>query len=169
VRERKYKAHEKVSFSHSKSDKTHKLSFVNYNLRESGTGENETDIISDPHDHLCTACLLKYHIKSNLPPYWLGLLFLRKAKAEELKICQTLVVKYIIDINPTSKYDSTPRGKFGPSFLSKQVRQLAIFCKFDNAEKFTGRSARRGSISKMATSGVASGEILGHARQVRTY
>jgi hypothetical protein len=37
-------------------------------------------------------------------------------------------------------------------------------CKFDNAEKFTRQSARRGSISKMASSGVASGEILGLAR-----
>jgi hypothetical protein len=37
-------------------------------------------------------------------------------------------------------------------------------CKFDNAEKSTGQSARRGSISKMASSGVASREILGHAR-----
>jgi hypothetical protein len=45
-----------------------------------------------------------------------------------------------------------------------KVRQLAIMCKVDNAEKFTGCSARIGSVSKMATSGVASGEILGHAR-----
>jgi hypothetical protein len=36
--------------------------------------------------------------------------------------------------------------------------------KFDNANKFTGCSARRLSISKMATSRIASGEILGHAR-----
>jgi hypothetical protein len=69
-----------------------------------------------------------------------------------------------VDLDPTSARDSTPKGRFGLSFLSKHVRQLAIICKFDNAEKFTGRSARRGSISKMATSGVASGEILGHDR-----
>jgi hypothetical protein len=69
-----------------------------------------------------------------------------------------------VDSDPTSATDSYPKGKFGSSFLSMQVRQLAIICKFDNAAKFTWRSARRGSISKMATSGVASGEILVHAR-----
>jgi hypothetical protein len=37
-------------------------------------------------------------------------------------------------------------------------------CQFDNTEKSTGRSARHGSISKMASSGVASNEALGHAR-----
>jgi hypothetical protein len=63
-------------------------------------------------------------------------------------------------MDPISPTDS----KVGRTFLSKQVRQVAIICKFDNAEKFTGQSARRGSISKMASSGVASGEILGHPR-----
>jgi hypothetical protein len=164
VKEGKCKGQEKVSFSHSNSDKTHKLSLVNYNLCELGTGANKTDIISDPHDHLCTVRLLKYHIKHNLPPYWQGLLYLGKAKTEELKRRRTVGIKYIVDSDPTSATDSTPRGKFGPSFLSKQLHQLAIMCKFDNAEKFTWRSARRGSILKMASRGVTSGEILGHAR-----
>jgi hypothetical protein len=37
-------------------------------------------------------------------------------------------------------------------------------CKFNNAKKFTGQSARHGSISKLDGSGVTSGEILGPAR-----
>jgi hypothetical protein len=151
--------HEKVSFSDSNSDKTCKLSLFNYNLCELGTGENETDIISDPHDHLCTVRLLKYHIKYNLPPYWQGLLFLRKAKTEELKRRKRVGIKYIVNSDPTSAKDSTPWGKFGPSFRSKKVHQLVIMWK-----KFTGHSKIRGSISKMATSGVASGDIIGHAR-----
>jgi hypothetical protein len=57
----KYQGLEKVSFSHGNSDKTCKLSLINYNLRESGTGENDTEIISDPHDNLCSVHLLKYH------------------------------------------------------------------------------------------------------------
>jgi hypothetical protein len=81
------------------------------------------------------------------------------AKTEELKRPRTVGIKYIVDSDPTSATDSTPKGKFGLSFLSMQVRQLAIICKFDNTEKFTWHSERRGSISKVATSGVASGEI----------
>jgi hypothetical protein len=67
VSEGKYQVLEKVNFSHSYSDKTCKLSLINYSLRESGTDKNDTDIISDPHDHLCTVCLLKYHFQFNLP------------------------------------------------------------------------------------------------------
>jgi hypothetical protein len=73
-------------------------------------------------------------------------------------------ITYIVDTDPSSNTESTPRGKVGCSFLTSQVRKLAICCNFENEMKFTGRSARRGSISKMATSGVASGEILGHSR-----
>jgi hypothetical protein len=160
----KYQGLEKVSFSQGNSDKTCKLSLINYSLSESGTGENDTDIISDPHDYLCTVRLRKYHNKFNLPLNWKGLLFLRKASTEIIKLRKSLGITYCVDTNPTIPTDSTPRGKFGRTSLSKQVRQLAIMCKFNNAEKFTGRSARRGSISKMASSGVASGEILGHAR-----
>jgi hypothetical protein len=41
-------------------------------------------------------------------------------------------------INPISPTNSTPLGKVGRTFLSKEVQQLAIMCKFDNAEKFIG-------------------------------
>jgi hypothetical protein len=44
------------------------------------------------------------------------------------------------------------------------VHQLALICKFDNAEKLTGHTVSHGSISKMAIRGVASSEILGHPR-----
>jgi hypothetical protein len=71
-------------------------------------------------------------------------------------------ITYTVDTDPSSSTDSTHQGKVGCSFLTSQVCKLAIACNFKNALKFTGRSARRGSISKMATSGVASGEILGH-------
>jgi hypothetical protein len=160
----KYQGLDKVSFSHGNIGKTCKLSLINYSLRESGTGKNDMDIISDPHDHLCTVHLLKYHIQFNLPPNWKGFLFLCKASTEIIKLRKSLGITYCVDIYPISSTDSTPHGKFGRTFLSKQVRQLAIMCKFNIAEKFTGQSARRGSISKMASSGVASGEILGHAR-----
>jgi hypothetical protein len=83
---------------------------------------------------------------------------------------QALVMTFCVDTDPTRPTDCTTRGKVGKSFLSKQVLQLAIKCKFDNTKMFPGRSDRHGSISKMATSGVASGEILGHTKsQVRTY
>jgi hypothetical protein len=157
-------------FSHNNCDKTQKLILVNCNLRESVTGENKTDIISNPHDHLCTVRWIKYRIKYNLPPYWQGLVFLRKSTTETLKKRKALGITCIVDSDPTSPTDSTPRGKVVPSFLSKRVRKLAIMSKFDNAEKFTDCSARRGRFSKMATSGVAGREILQHARHksVRT-
>jgi hypothetical protein len=113
----KYQGLEKVSFSHGNSDKTCKLSLINYSLRESGTGKNDTDIISDPHDHLCTVRLLKYHIKFNLPPNWKGFLFLRKASTEIIKLRKSLGITYCVDIDPISPIDSTPRGKFGRTFL----------------------------------------------------
>jgi hypothetical protein len=47
VNKGKFKGLEKVSFTYSNSDKSQKMSLVNYNLRESGTGDNKTDIISD--------------------------------------------------------------------------------------------------------------------------
>jgi hypothetical protein len=113
-----YQGVEKVSFSHGNSDKTCKLSLTNYNLHESGTGENDMDIISDPNNYLCTLCLLKYHIQFNLPPNWKGFLFLCKASIEIIKLRKLLGI--------TS--DSTSLGKVGRSFLSKQVLQLAIMC-----------------------------------------
>jgi hypothetical protein len=73
-------------------------------------------------------------------------------------------ITYIVDTDPSSSTDSTPGKKVGHSFLTSQVRKLAMRCKFENALKFTGRSAWHGSISKMATCGVASREILGHSR-----
>jgi hypothetical protein len=76
---------------------------------------------------------------------------------------KALGITFCVDIDPTSPTDSTPQGKVGRTFLSKQVQQLAILCK-DNAEKFTGQSATRSSISKMASGVVAIGKILGHAR-----
>jgi hypothetical protein len=63
---------------------------------------------------------------------------------------------FIVDIEPTSDIDFTLRGNFGhTSLLPKPVN-----CKFKNEEKFTGS----GSISKMVTHGVSSGEPLGHAQ-----
>jgi hypothetical protein len=113
---------------------------------------------------LYTVQLLKYHIQYNLPPNWKGFMFLRKASTKIIKLRKLCGMSFCVDIDPIGPTDSTPWGKVGRTFLSKQVKQLAILCKFDNAEKLTGQSARRGSISKMASSGVASGEILGHAR-----
>jgi hypothetical protein len=107
----KYHGLKKVRFTHSNSDKTCKLSLVNYNLRESGTGDNKTDIISDPHDHLCTVWLLKYHMKYNLPLYWQGFLFLRKASTDIIKLLKLLGITFCVDIAPTNPTDSTPRGK----------------------------------------------------------
>jgi hypothetical protein len=135
---------------------------VNYNLRESGT--DGTNIVSDPNNHLCTVSLLKYHIENNLPWYWTGLLFLKKATAKVLSLCKTMGITYIVDTDPSSSTDSTPRGKVGCSFLTSQVRKLAMRCNFEKALNFIGRSACCRSISKMATCGVASGEILGNSR-----
>jgi hypothetical protein len=94
----KYQCLKKVSFSHSNSDKTCKLSLTNYNLRESGTGEKDTNIISDPHDHLCTVRLLKYHIQYNLPPNWKGFLFLRKASTEIIKLRKSLGITFCLTL-----------------------------------------------------------------------
>jgi hypothetical protein len=156
-----YKCLEKESITHCNSDKTHKLSLVECDLRESGTGDNKTYII----DHLCTACLQKYHIQYNLPLFWQGLLFLCKASIEVIKMQKALDMNFCVDTHPTSPTDSTPRGKVGKSFLSRKVQQLVVMCKLDKAEKFTGCSARRSSIGKMATSRVASGENLGDTRR----
>jgi hypothetical protein len=92
----KYQCLEKVSFSHGNSDKTCKLSLINYILRESGTGDNDTDIISD----LCTVGLLKYHIQYNLPPNWKGFLFLFKAITDIIKLRKSLGITFCVDIAP---------------------------------------------------------------------
>jgi hypothetical protein len=55
----KYQGLEKVSFSHGNSDRTCMLSLTNYNLRESGTGKNDRNIVSDPNNHLCTVKFTK--------------------------------------------------------------------------------------------------------------
>jgi hypothetical protein len=122
----KYQDLEKVSFSHGNSDKTCKLSIFNYSLHEYGTDKNDADITSDPHDHLCTVGLLKYHIQFNLPLNWKVLLFLPKASTLFIKLRKSLGTTYCVDIDPISPTDSTPCGKFGRTFLSKQVRNLLL-------------------------------------------
>jgi hypothetical protein len=129
---------------------------VNYNQRESGTDCTDTNIISDLNNHLCTVSLLKYLIENNLPR--------KKDTAKVFSLRKTTGITYILDTNPSSSTDSTPRGKIGRFFLFSKVCKMAICCNIKNAIKFTGRSALRGSISKMATSGVASGESLGHSQ-----
>jgi hypothetical protein len=163
MKEGKYRGLEMVSFTCNNTDKTQKLSLVNYNLGESGTDRTDTNIASDSNNHLCTVRLLKYHIENNLPWYWTGLLLLKKATAKLLSLRKTMGISYIVDTDPSYSTNSAPRGKVGCSFLTSQFCQLAMHCYFKNALKFTGRSAWRGSISKMATCGVASREILDHS------
>jgi hypothetical protein len=69
MKEGKYHGLEMVLFTHNNTDKTQKLSLVNYNLRKSGTDGADTNIVSDPNNHLCTVRLLKYHIENSLPQY----------------------------------------------------------------------------------------------------
>jgi hypothetical protein len=138
VNKGKYKVIEKVGFTHSKNDKMHILSLVDYNLRKSGMGDNKMDIISDQHDHSWTVRLLKYHIKNFLPPYWQGLRFLRKASTKIIKKSNMLGITFIFDMDSTSPIDRTPTGKVGKSFLSRQVQQPDILYTFKIAEKFTG-------------------------------
>jgi hypothetical protein len=102
----KYRGLEMVSFAQNNTDKTQKLSLVNYNLHESGTDGTDSNI--DPNNHLCTVHLLKYHIKNNLPRYWTGLLFLKKATAEVLSLRKTMGTTYIVDTDPSSSTNSTP-------------------------------------------------------------
>jgi hypothetical protein len=143
-----------VSFTHNNTDKTQKLSLVNYILHKTGTDGTDTKIGSDLNNHLCTVHLLKYHIENKLPWYWSGLWFLKKATVEVLSLCQSLGILYIVDTNPSFITDSTPWGKVVCSFLTSQVPKLAICCNFENALKFTGRRARRGRILKMDICGV---------------
>jgi hypothetical protein len=48
MKEGKYRGLEMVSFTHNNTDKTQKLSLVNYKLRESGTEGTDTNIVKDP-------------------------------------------------------------------------------------------------------------------------
>ena len=137
----------------------------NYTLRESsGTEENTRDIVADPRDPLCTIKLLQFHINTNLPPNWKGLLFLHKAPEKVLSERMKMGISYVAYSDPKDSGDSTPKGKVGKNFLNLQNKKLARYCKFTNAERFSGRSSRRTGISKMAAAGVSTGEMCHAAR-----
>jgi hypothetical protein len=84
MKEGKYCGLEMVWFTNNNTDKTQKLSLVNYNLSEYGADGTDTNIVSNCNYHFCTVRRLKYHIENNLPRYWTGLLYLKKAIANVL-------------------------------------------------------------------------------------
>lgn len=159
-----FKGRKRVVFKHGNHDKTHKLSLTNYTKRNSSGDEADQDLVADENDPLCPVHLLEWHINDNLPPFWQGHLFLHKAPNSVLNERAKKGFTYLAWNEPRSSEDSTPRGKFGKGYLNKICKDLAAYCKFDNAEKFTGRSCRKTGISKMAAGGVPTGEMCGASR-----
>lgn len=159
------KGRERVIFQHNNTDKTHKLSLSNPTLRgfDGDTNSLCHDIVADPHDSICTVRLLKHHVEHNLPPNWKGCLFIREASDEVIRSRKNRGISHLANASPCPK-NKKPKGTVGKSFLTTTMRALARYCKFENAELYTGRSCRKSGISKMAKHGVATGEMCEASR-----
>ena len=125
------------------------------------TQDSSHMIIDNPDDKFATYKILLHIMKVAHPPGWQGLLFLEQIPAKHLKARKD-GAKHLgwTELVPeTSQNDADGSGfkcagRLGVNWPLRNARQLAIRCKFDNAEKVTFRTGRRTGISNVANCGV---------------
>lgn len=131
-------------------DKVMKLSLRNPYLRGDENGTH--CIIEDIDDDWCTVKLLRHYIQTFLPEDWDDVLFLRPVRNYE-KLRSEGKGKCCIGDSTMCKRpggEKVPRGKLGCHYVSDMFKRFATRCKFNNPNRFTGRSARRAHVTQAA-------------------
>ena len=119
-------------------------------------------IIENEADPWSTYKLFMHYRKVAHPPGWKGLLFLYEApkKIIAARKCGSKHLGWtdLVKDRAQEKFDPAtgmrPGGKLGSNFAANNTKALAARCKFPEDGNFTGRTARRTGISKVANCGV---------------